>query len=188
VRQRAFATCLDRELKHPVQLVFGNHERSPPILVTLQQRSLTGSFGSSLARISWKCERKTWVQRRHTAPVTLHRTSNVRPLRSGLAPAMRIVVLLDTRGATVPFRPSGMESSPTGLVMRAQARLHRGVSSSPTVFSIRRPVIRVNHIRIMLPHREHEFHISFCDLVDACHRYWCRRRSGALRGQCSKQQ
>ena len=44
MRQRAFATRLDRELKHRVQLVLGNHERSAPILVTLQERSLTRKF------------------------------------------------------------------------------------------------------------------------------------------------
>jgi hypothetical protein len=44
VRKRAFATRLDRELKYGVQLVFGNNERSPPILVTLQERSLARKF------------------------------------------------------------------------------------------------------------------------------------------------
>ena len=44
MRERAFATSLDRELKHRVQLVFGNHKCSPPILVTLQERSLTWKF------------------------------------------------------------------------------------------------------------------------------------------------
>ena len=44
MRQRAFATRLDRELEHRVQLVLGNHECSAPILVTLQERSLTRKF------------------------------------------------------------------------------------------------------------------------------------------------
>src|SRR5207244_1103659 len=81
--------------------------------------------------------RKTWAQPRHTAPVILHRTSNVRPSKCALVPAMRIVVLLDTHSVTVPFRPPAWKSSPTGLVIAwPQARLHRGVSSSPTVSSI----------------------------------------------------
>src|SRR6266542_1409707 len=44
VRERAFATRLDRELKHLIQLFFGNHECSTPILVTLQERSLPRKF------------------------------------------------------------------------------------------------------------------------------------------------
>src|SRR4029077_4810808 len=44
MRERTFATRLDRELKHSVQLVFGNYERSPPILVPLQERPFTWKF------------------------------------------------------------------------------------------------------------------------------------------------
>src|SRR5439155_5187720 len=44
VRERAFATRLDGELKNRVQLFLGNHERLPPTLVTLQERSLTWKF------------------------------------------------------------------------------------------------------------------------------------------------
>ena len=44
VRECAFATRLDRELKDSVQFVFWNHERPAPVLVTLQERSLTRKF------------------------------------------------------------------------------------------------------------------------------------------------
>ena len=50
VGERAFATRFDRELKHSVQLVLGNHERLPPLLVTLQERSVTGKFRLELGK------------------------------------------------------------------------------------------------------------------------------------------
>ena len=44
VREGSFAASLDRELEYRVQFFVRNHERSAPILVTLQERSLARKF------------------------------------------------------------------------------------------------------------------------------------------------
>ena len=58
MRERAGAARLDGKLKNRVQLVFGNHERLPPTLVTLQERSLTWKFrlkfGQDFLKVSFR--------------------------------------------------------------------------------------------------------------------------------------
>ncbi len=44
VRQRPGAAFLDRELKHGIELFLRNHERLPPFLVALPQRTVAGNF------------------------------------------------------------------------------------------------------------------------------------------------
>ena len=171
--ERAFATRLDRELKHRVQLVFGNHE-------TLAANSRNASRAVRHPEVSAQAWQgfpeneppENWVQRRHKEPGDSHRTSNARRSRCELVPGSRIAALLNTGVATAPSRPPTRKSSSiVRVTVSHRPRSYRAavflVSSIPAARNKRR------RNRIMVADREHQFHVAFRNLVDACRHRWC---------------